>query len=239
MKIRVRDHVKVDGRQDGQDRAGHDRARPARPLLRGARASRRSPTPTTTRTRSTTCSRAPAASRWAAPRSGWRPGEALVAAAGVEHGLVNDGADPLLVLVVVAPPPPPRTRPEARGRARARRDHDHLPRRLFFPEVGRGDGAAPAAPRRDGGVSRRGRPAAGCRSSTRAITTRRRAWPRARCELFEGAEHVVVPSGSCAWMVKTEYPGLLKHDPALAGRGRGRWPRARASSRSSSWRCSA
>ena len=28
--------------------------------------------------------------------------------------------------------------------------------------------------------------------------------------LFEGAEHVVVPSGSCAWMVKHEYPGLLK-----------------------------
>ena len=27
--------------------------------------------------------------------------------------------------------------------------------------------------------------------------------------LFEGAEHVVVPSGSCAWMVKHEYPGLL------------------------------
>ena len=34
-------------------------------------------------------------------------------------------------------------------------------------------------------------------------------------KLFERAEHVVVPSGSCAWMVKTEYPGLLKHDPAL------------------------
>jgi quercetin dioxygenase-like cupin family protein len=33
-------------------------------------------------------------------------GEALVASAGVEHGLVNDGAEPLLVLVVVAPPPP-------------------------------------------------------------------------------------------------------------------------------------
>src|SRR6202165_5339284 len=33
--------------------------------------------------------------------------------------------------------------------------------------------------------------------------------------LFAGAEHVVVPSGSCAWMVRTEYPGLLKHDPAL------------------------
>ena len=34
-------------------------------------------------------------------------------------------------------------------------------------------------------------------------------------KLFAETEHVVVPSGSCAWMVKTEYPGLLKHDPAL------------------------
>ncbi len=33
-------------------------------------------------------------------------GEAAVARAGVEHGLVNDGAAPLLVLVVVTPPPP-------------------------------------------------------------------------------------------------------------------------------------
>jgi quercetin dioxygenase-like cupin family protein len=33
-------------------------------------------------------------------------GEALVARAGVRHGLVNDGSVPLLVLVVVAPPPP-------------------------------------------------------------------------------------------------------------------------------------
>lgn len=34
-------------------------------------------------------------------------------------------------------------------------------------------------------------------------------------KLFERAEHVVVPSGSCAWMVKAEYPGLLRHDPGL------------------------
>lgn len=34
------------------------------------------------------------------------PGEALVARAGVEHGLVNDGREPLLVLVIVTPPPP-------------------------------------------------------------------------------------------------------------------------------------
>lgn len=34
--------------------------------------------------------------------------------------------------------------------------------------------------------------------------------------LFAEAEHVVVPSGSCAWMVMTEYPGLLKHDPDLS-----------------------
>jgi len=40
-------------------------------------------------------------------------GEALLAPAGVEHGLVNDGAEPLLVLVVVAPPPP--HGPGARG----------------------------------------------------------------------------------------------------------------------------
>ena len=32
-------------------------------------------------------------------------GEAVVAPAGVDHGLVNDGAALLLVLVVVAPPP--------------------------------------------------------------------------------------------------------------------------------------
>jgi mannose-6-phosphate isomerase-like protein (cupin superfamily) len=34
------------------------------------------------------------------------PGEALVAPAGVAHGLVNEGPTPLLVLVVVTPPPP-------------------------------------------------------------------------------------------------------------------------------------
>ncbi|MBI3629664.1 MAG: cupin domain-containing protein, partial [Candidatus Rokubacteria bacterium] len=32
-------------------------------------------------------------------------GEAVLAPAGAEHGLVNDGSDPLLVLVVVSPPP--------------------------------------------------------------------------------------------------------------------------------------
>ena len=34
------------------------------------------------------------------------PGEAVIAPAGVEHGLVNAGPASLLVLVVVAPPPP-------------------------------------------------------------------------------------------------------------------------------------
>lgn len=32
-------------------------------------------------------------------------GEAVVARAGAEHGVRNDGADPFLVLVVVTPPP--------------------------------------------------------------------------------------------------------------------------------------
>jgi L-lactate dehydrogenase complex protein LldE len=31
--------------------------------------------------------------------------------------------------------------------------------------------------------------------------------------LFKDSEHVVVPSGSCAWMVKHEYPGLLAGTP--------------------------
>ena len=34
------------------------------------------------------------------------PGEAVVARAGVAHGVVNDGTAPLILLVVVTPPPP-------------------------------------------------------------------------------------------------------------------------------------
>ena len=33
--------------------------------------------------------------------------------------------------------------------------------------------------------------------------------------LFAASEHVIVPSGSCAWMVKKEYPGLFEDEPAL------------------------
>ena len=33
-------------------------------------------------------------------------GEAVIAPAGVDHGVINDGAAPLLLLVVVTPPPP-------------------------------------------------------------------------------------------------------------------------------------
>jgi L-lactate dehydrogenase complex protein LldE len=32
-------------------------------------------------------------------------------------------------------------------------------------------------------------------------------------DLFADAEHVVVPSGSCAWMIVAEYPSLLADDP--------------------------
>jgi quercetin dioxygenase-like cupin family protein len=39
------------------------------------------------------------------------PGEAVVAPAGIDHGLVNDGGELLLVLVVVAPPPAHMARP--------------------------------------------------------------------------------------------------------------------------------
>ena len=43
---------------------------------------------------------------------------------------------------------------------------------------------------------------------------------RRTAALFRDAEHVVVPSGSCAWMVKHEYPGLMP-DAAHEGRGAG------------------
>lgn len=43
-----------------------------------------------------------------------------------------------------------------------------------------------------------------------AARVARRALP-----LFAASEYVVVPSGSCAWMVKKEYPGLFRDDPAL------------------------
>jgi L-lactate dehydrogenase complex protein LldE len=39
-----------------------------------------------------------------------------------------------------------------------------------------------------------------------------RAVARRTVPLFRESEHVVVPSGSCAWMVKHEYPGLLADD---------------------------
>jgi L-lactate dehydrogenase complex protein LldE len=38
--------------------------------------------------------------------------------------------------------------------------------------------------------------------------------------LFADAECVVVPSGSCAWMVKAEYPHLFPDDPAAAAAAR-------------------
>lgn len=41
-----------------------------------------------------------------AARERLEAGDALIAPAGVEHGLENDGEVPLLVLVVVTPPPP-------------------------------------------------------------------------------------------------------------------------------------
>ena len=38
--------------------------------------------------------------------------------------------------------------------------------------------------------------------------------------LFGDAEHVVVPSGSCAWMVKHEYPALMPDAPTREAAGR-------------------
>ncbi|MEX2454363.1 MAG: (Fe-S)-binding protein [Rhodospirillaceae bacterium] len=60
-----------------------------------------------------------------------------------------------------------------------------------------------------------GQPAwnAGDRDSAAAIARRTVA-------LFEGFDHVVAPSGSCAGMLRCHYPGLLADDPAWAARAR-------------------
>jgi L-lactate dehydrogenase complex protein LldE len=46
-------------------------------------------------------------------------------------------------------------------------------------------------------------------------------------DVFAGAEHVVVPSGSCAWMVKSEYPNLLGGDPRRGAAARALGARTR------------
>jgi len=95
---------------------------------------------------------------------------------------------------------------------------------LFFPEVGvamvtllRRLGVTVEFPQ---GQTCCGMPLFNSGYHAEAATVARRT-----VDLFARSEHVVVPSGSCAWMVKTEYPGLLAHDArqkeaaeALAGR---------------------
>ena len=50
---------------------------------------------------------------------------------------------------------------------------------------------------------------------TEAAAVARRTVP-----LFRDSQYVVVPSGSCAWMVKHEYPGLMT-DPSLRAEAKG------------------
>ncbi len=84
---------------------------------------------------------------------------------------------------------------------------------LFFPEVGvsivrllRRLGATVEFPP---GQTCCGLPLfnSGYHADARAVAARTVA-------VFRNADNVVVPSGSCAWMVKHEYPGLMQ-DPAL------------------------
>ncbi len=94
---------------------------------------------------------------------------------------------------------------------------------LFFPEVGvsivrllRRLGVAVDFPR---GQTCCGQPLFNSGYQADAVRVAART-----VELFKDAEHVVVPSGSCAYMVKHEFPRLLRATPAreaaerLAGR---------------------
>lgn len=80
---------------------------------------------------------------------------------------------------------------------------------MFYPEVGvaivellRACGVAVDFPR---GQTCCGLPLFNSGYHTEAASVARRT-----VEIFADAEHVVVPSGSCAWMVRHEYPGLLE-----------------------------
>jgi L-lactate dehydrogenase complex protein LldE len=86
---------------------------------------------------------------------------------------------------------------------------------LFYPEVGvrivrllRGLGVAVDFP---GGQTCCGLPLFNSGYHAEAADVARRTIP-----LFRDSQHVVVPSGSCAWMVKHEYPGLMKDAAARA-----------------------
>jgi L-lactate dehydrogenase complex protein LldE len=79
---------------------------------------------------------------------------------------------------------------------------------LFYPEVGvrivrllRRLGVAVDFPR---GQTCCGLPLFNSGYHAEAAAVARRTLP-----LFRDSEHVVVPSGSCAWMIKHEYPGLM------------------------------
>src|SRR5437016_458296 len=80
---------------------------------------------------------------------------------------------------------------------------------MFFPEVGvaivrllRGLGVTVDFP---AGQTCCGLPLFNSGYHEEAAAVARRTIP-----LFANSEHVIVPSGSCAWMVKHEYPGLMK-----------------------------
>lgn len=85
---------------------------------------------------------------------------------------------------------------------------------LFFPEVGvrvvrllRRLGVAVDFPR--------GQTCCGLPLFNSGYHAEAAAVARRTIGLFRGRGDVVVPSGSCAWMVRHEYPGLVRDDPAL------------------------
>lgn len=85
---------------------------------------------------------------------------------------------------------------------------------LFFPEVGvrvvrllRGLGVAVDFPA--------GQTCCGLPFFNSGYHAEAAAVARRTIGLFRASGDVVVPSGSCAWMVRHEYPGLVRDDPAL------------------------
>ena len=220
MKIAVEDHVEVRRRQDGEDRARHDgpRASSTSTAWRPGQSQK----PHTHDDQDKIYYVLEGSGRFSLGGKEERlpPGEALVAPAGVEHGLVNDGdrAAPgpggghAAAAAQAAGGPWPSASSASLmitclGRhvlPRGGRGHGQLLRRLGvtvdFPE----------------GQTCCGMPLfnSGYHGEAARVAAR-------TVELFERAEHVVVPSGSCAWMVKDGVPGAPqgRSAPATAAAG--------------------
>ncbi len=139
------------------------------------------------------------------------PGEAVVAAAGAAHGVVNDSDARLLAARARVAAAAARVTPPA-----ARRPHGHLPRGHVLSRGRRDDRAAAPPARRRRRRSRPARRAAACRSSTPATTRRRPPSPGARSPCSRTRSTSSSPRDRARGWSSTSIPALMADRAARA-----------------------